>query len=162
MRRSLALATAVALIAALSLPISAFAAERRPISGGFTVAVVPVEQRCGANALTIGFVGAGRASHFGHMTGNGSNCTEFSLTSGSVNIWDGIATYVAADGSSVTVAYEGVQAAPSNGRASSTTTSTVVSGTGRFADAAGEWADSGVIDFTTGLYTGAFSGWISY
>ena len=162
MRRSIAIATALALIATLSLSIATLAGERRPMSGGFTVAVVPAEQRCGPNALTIAFEGAGRAIHFGRMTGTGSNCTEFSLATDAVAIWDGISTYVAADGSSVTVAYEGVQAAPSNGRASATTTSTVVAGTGRFADAEGEWTDSGVIDFSTGLYTGSFSGWISY
>ena len=162
MRRSIAIATALALIATLSLSMATLAGERRPMSGGFTVAVVPAEQRCGPNALTIAFEGAGRATHFGRMTGTGSNCTEFSLATDAVAIWDGISTYVAADGSSVTVAYEGVQQAPSNGTASTTTSNTIVSGTGRFADAEGQWTGTGVIDFTTGLFTGTFSGWISY
>ncbi len=162
MRRSIALATALALIAALSMSVAAAAGDRRPMRGGFTVAVVPVDQRCGANALTIGFEGAGRATHLGRMTGTGSNCTEFSLAAGSVGIWDGISTYVAADGSSITVAYEGTQQAPSNGTASTTTANTIISGTGRFSGAEGAWTGTGTIDFTTGQFTGTFSGWISY
>ena len=162
MRRSLALATALGLLMALSLSTSAFAGDQRPMTGHFTVAVVPVEQRCGPNALTIGFEGTGIATHLGRMTGTGSNCTEFTLATGPVAIWDGIATYVAADGSSVTVSYEGTQDAPVDGVAMSTTTSTVISGTGRFDGAEGLWTVSGPIDFTTGFFTGAIDGWISY
>jgi hypothetical protein len=96
------------------------------------------------------------------MTGTGSNCTEFTLATASVAIWDGIATYTAADGSSLTVSYEGVQGAPTGGVAMASTTSTVVSGTGRFEGAHGSWTASGTIDFTTGLVNDTFSGWISY
>jgi hypothetical protein len=160
MRRTLAFLGS--LVAALAFSASALAGDARPMSGHFTVAVVPVEQRCGPNALTIGFEGAGIATHLGRMTGFGSNCTEFNLAGGAVAIWDGIATYVAADGSSVTVRYEGSQAAPSGGAATTVTTNTVVSGTGRFEGATGSWEGTGVIDFTTGLFDGTFSGWIGY
>ena len=132
------------------------------MTGHFTVGVVPVEQRCGPNALTIGFEGVGIATHLGRMTGFGSNCTEFSLATGPVAIWDGIATYVAADGSSVTVSYEGAQGAPVNGVATSVTPSTIISGTGRFEGAEGSWIVSGPIDFTTGVFNGAIEGWIDY
>jgi hypothetical protein len=162
MRRSLALATALALLAAASLSASGLAGTERPISGQFTVGVVPVEQRCGPNALTIGFEGAGIATHLGRMTGTGSNCTEFSLATESVGIWDGVATFIAADGSSFTVHYEGVQAAPVAGVAWTETINTVESGTGRFEGAEGSWTQSGQIDFTTGLFSGSFSGSISY
>ena len=162
MRRSLALATAVALLSTISLSASASAGNDRPISGHFTVGVVPVEQRCGPNALTIGFEGTGIATHLGRMTGHGSNCTSFSLATESVGIWDGVATFVAADGSSLTVGYEGVQAAPVAGIAGTVTTNTIVSGTGRFEDAEGSWTQSGEIDFTTGLFSGSFSGSIEY
>lgn len=162
MRRSLALATAVALLMTATLAASASAGTDRPISGQFTVGVVPVEQRCGANALTIGFEGAGIATHLGRMSGHGSNCTEFSLATSAVAIWDGVATYVAADGSTVTVHYAGVQEAPDAGVAATVVTNTVVSGTGRFEDAEGSWTQTGEIDFTTGLFSGAFSGSISY
>lgn len=160
--RSRRIAAALSLLAALSLAAPAHAGDQRPISGHFTVGVVPVEQRCGPNAFTIGFEGAGISSHLGRMTGTGSNCTEFSLAGGPVGIWDGIATYVAADGSSITVGYEGVQAAPEAGTASTVTSNTVLSGTGRFAGATGSWTGTGVIDFTTGLFDGEFSGWIGY
>lgn len=160
MRRSLALAGS--LIATLAVSSAALAGHSRPMTGHFTVAVVPVEQRCGPNALTIGFEGAGVATHLGRMTGSGSNCTEFGLATESVAIWDGIATYVAADGSSITVSYEGVQETPANGAARTVTTNTVVSGTGRFAGAEGSWEGTGVIDFTTGLFDGVIAGRIGY
>ena len=162
MRRLLALATALGLLMALSLSTSAFAGDQRPMAGHFTVAVVPVEQRCGPNALTIGFEGTGNATHLGRMTGTGSNCTELSLGTGAVAIWGGTATFVAADGSSVTVTYEGAQEAPVAGAATAITENTVVSGTGRFAGADGSWTTTGTIDFTTGFFTGAFDGWIGF
>jgi hypothetical protein len=96
------------------------------------------------------------------MTGTGSNCTEFALATDSVAIWDGIAVFVAADGSTITAAYEGVQEAPVAGVANSTTFSTIIAGTGRFAGAQGSFTASGPIDFTTGLVSNRFSGWISY
>jgi hypothetical protein len=160
--RTIRRAMILAAIATLIAGSAAVAAERRPMRGGFTIGVVPVEQRCGPNALTIGFSGAGWATHLGRITGTGSNCTEFSLAGGAVAIWDGVATYVAADGSTITMAYEGSQDAPVAGVARAATVNTVVSGTGRFADAEGSWTDSGSIDFTTGVYVGEISGWISY
>ena len=160
--RSIIRALLIACIAALALAPSASAAEERPISGWFTVAVVPVDQRCGPNAITIGFEGAGVASHLGRMTGNGSNCTEPTLGAESVEIWDGTATFVAADGSTLTAAYSGVQAAPVGGAAETIVTNTVVGGTGRFAGASGSWTQTGTIDFVTGSFTGTFSGWIAY
>ena len=77
-------------------------------------------------------------------------------------IWSGLATFVAADGSSITMSYEGAQDAPVDGRATAASTFTVISGTGRFEGAAGRWMSSEVIDFTTGIDLGSFSGWISY
>ena len=160
--RTFALSMAFALLAALTLSASVLAGDQRPMRGHYTIGVAPVEQRCGPNALTIGFEGVGIATHFGRMTGTGSNCTELTLATETVAIWDGIATYTAADGSSVTVSYEGVQGAPTGGVAMASTTSTVVSGTGRFEGAQGSWTASGTIDFTTGLVSDSFSGWISY
>ena len=160
--RSVASSIALALLAVLTLSASVLAGDQRPMQGHYTIGVAPVEQRCGPNALTIGFEGVGIATHLGRMTGTGSNCTEFTLATESVAIWDGVATYTAADGSSVTVSYEGVQGAPVGGVAVASTTSTVVSGSGRFEGAHGSWTASGTIDFTTGLVSDGFSGWISY
>lgn len=151
-----------ALVLMSALAASVAASEQRPMHGHYTVAVVPVEQRCGPDALTIGFEGVGIATHLGRMEGTGSNCTSFALGTEAVPIWSGLATFMAADGSSITTTYEGAQDGPADGRATTTTTFTVVSGTGRFAGATGSWPSSGVIDFTTGAFRGSFSGWISY
>jgi len=148
------------LAAALSGPVAA--GDQRPMKGHYTISVVPVEQRCGPNALTIGFEGVGIATHLGRMVGTGSNCTSFNLTTEAVPIWDGLATFVAADGSSISLTYEGAQDAPVDGRATAANTFTVISGTGRFAGATGSWTSSEMIDFTTGIDLGAFSGWVSY
>jgi hypothetical protein len=155
-------ALVLVILAIVALTPSANAAAQRPMSASFTVGVVPVEQRCGPNALTIGFEGIGIATHLGQLTGGGTNCTEFTLATESVAIWDGILNLVAADGSTLTATYTGVQSAPVAGVATTTTTNTVVSGTGRFEDAAGSWTGSGELDFTTGIFHGRFSGWISY
>ena len=148
------------LTAALAGP--AAADEQRPMHGGYTIGVVPVEQRCGPNALTIAFEGVGFATHLGRMQGTGSNCTSFNLATDAVPIWGGMATFVAADGSSISMTYEGAQDAPVDGKATASNVFTVVSGTGRFEGATGSWASSELIDFTTGQDIGSFSGWISY
>ena len=151
-----------ALLLMSALAASVAASEQRPMQGHYTIAVVPVEQRCGPNALTVGFEGVGIATHLGRMEGTGSNCTNFNLATEAVPIWNGLATFVAADGSSISLTYEGAQDAPVDGRAATATAFTVVSGTGRFEGATGSWPSSGVIDFTTGTFRGSFSGWISY
>ncbi|HUG47235.1 MAG TPA: hypothetical protein VMP67_02370 [Candidatus Limnocylindria bacterium] len=165
--RSLFIRRTVGSLGAVMLLVAATAAsvsagDQRPMKGRYTIAVVPVEQRCGPNALTIGFEGVGIATHLGRMEGTGSNCTSFNLTTEAVLIWDGLATFVAADGSSITMSYEGTQDAPVNGRATAANTFTVISGTGRFDGATGSWTSAEAIDFTTGIDRGSFSGWISY
>ena len=160
-RRTLgSLGAALLLMSALAASVAA--GEQRPMHGHYTIAVVPVEQRCGPNALTIAFEGVGIATHLGHMDGSGSNCTSFNLATEAVPIWNGLATFVAADGSSITMSYEGAQDAPVDGRATAANIFTVISGTGRFEGAAGRWVSSEVIDFTTGIDLGSFSGWVSY
>jgi hypothetical protein len=135
--------------------------RRAPIRGEFTVGVVGVEQRCGAGALTIGFAGSGLASHLGRITGTGSNCTAFDLAVSAVPIYDGVASFVAADGSTLVFAYEGEQQAPVDLRAITITTNTVIGGTGRFVDASGSWTTVGTIDLAAGVFSGSFSGWVS-
>lgn len=155
-------ALALAVAATALLPAAASAGDRRPMQGSFTVGVVPADQRCGPNALTIAFQGSGIGTHLGRFTGGGSNCTTFDLATSSVPIYDGSATFEAADGSTITTQYEGSQQAPVNGVATITATHTIVAGTGRFAGAAGVWQSSGTIDFLTGTSSAAVSGWLSY
>lgn len=150
---------ALVLLVGVALPVSA--GEGRPVRGQFVGSGVEVDQRC-PGALTIGFAIEGVVSHLGRMTGRGSNCTEFTLGTESVAIWDGIAVLTAADGSTLTLAYEGSQGAPSNGVASYLHSDTVVSGTGRFDGASGQLAVEGTIDLTDLTVDGTVSGWISY
>ena len=140
----------------------AAAADQRPMSGQFTAQAGPATPRCGPDALTLGFEIKGVASHLGRLTGTGSNCTEFTLATNAVAVWDGLATFVAADGSTLSTTAEGTQGAPISGRAAFDITHTISGGTGRFAGATGIWAVTGIIDFTTGTIDGQVSGWLSY
>jgi hypothetical protein len=148
--------------AALVLPVSAD--DQLPVRGQFAGAGVTVDQRC-PDGLTIGFAIDGVLSHLGRMTGGGTNCTEFALGTESVPIWDGIAIVTAADGSTLTLAYEGLQGAPTNGVARFAHVDTVVEGSGRFAGSTGELRIEGLIDFSRFpevTVTGTVSGWISH
>jgi len=148
--------------AALVLPVTA--GSQRPVHGQFSGSGVDVGQRC-PDALTIGFAIEGNLSHLGRLTGGGTNCTEFTLGTGSVPIWDGTATVTAADGSTLTLTFEGQQGAPVNGVAQFSHSDTVVAGTGRFAGATGQLTVEGIIDFTAFpevTVTANVSGWISY
>lgn len=157
------IAVALSLMAALAISGTVLAGNEPPMKGRFTITLDPdTAPRCGANALTLGFDGVGIATHMGRITGVASNCTEFGLFTGAVPIYDGRATFTAADGSTITTAYEGGQGAPTAGVAAVQTSHTVVSGTGRFEDAAGTWTLSGLIDFAAGSSTGTLSGWLSY
>jgi hypothetical protein len=161
MKRSI-IATGLALALALAVVIPVSATGQRPFSGEFTGVGIPAEQRCGPDALTLGHQVSGVATHLGRFTGTGTNCTEFTLATEAVAIWDGIVTVTAADGSTLTLSLEGSQSAPVAGVASYTHTDTVVGGTGRFADAAGVLVLTGTIDFNTFAITGTVSGWLSY
>ena len=82
-------ATLLAGILTLAIAGIAAGAESRPMTGRFTAGVAPVAQRCGPDALTIGFDISGVASHLGRLTGTGSNCTELTLATTAVAVWDG-------------------------------------------------------------------------
>lgn len=145
--------------AALAAPVGA--AEQRPMTGRFTAQAGPAQPRCGTD-LTLGFEIRGVASHLGALTGSGSNCTEWTLTTSAVAVWDGLGTFVAADGSTLSSTAEGSQDAPVAGVAAFEITHTITGGTGRFANASGVWVVSGLIDFATGGITGRVDGWLSY
>ncbi len=159
--RSFIVSTGLALALALGAVLPASATERRPFSGEFTGFGILADQRC-PGALTVGHQVSGVATHLGRFTGTGTNCTEFTLATEAVAIWDGIVTIRAADGSTLTLAAEGSQSPPVAGVASYTHTDTVIAGTGRFAGAAGVLILTGTIDFTTFAATGTVTGWLSY
>lgn len=160
--RTTARSALVALILLLASSGTALADSARPMHGQITLTLVPAEPRCGAGALTLGFTGIGNATHLGSISGSATNCTEFTLASEAVDIWDGIATFVAADGSTLTTAYAGMQEAPVAGIASAESTHAVLSGTGRFVGATGLWTLRGEVDFLAGTFRGSMSGWIRY
>jgi hypothetical protein len=145
----------------LSLAVPATAATERPFRGSFLGDAAFAQPRCGSD-VTLGFTAVGAATHLGRMEGQASNCTDASFPVASVDVRDGIVTFVAADGSTVTAEYEGVQQAPVNGVAAYSLTMTVVGGTGRFEGASGSWASSGLLNFNELTITGAFDGWIGY
>ena len=156
----LAIVLASALVLVASGPVAG--GDARPMTGRFSATVQPVAQRCGGDALTIGFEISGVASHLGRLTGTGSNCTEPTLATEAVGVWDGETTLTAADGSTITTISSGTQDAPVNGIATFAIEHTVVGGSGRLADASGVWNLSGTINFLTGEIDGTVDGWLSY
>ena len=155
------IAVLLGLVIAIGLAAPVAADEGRPMTGQFTAQAGPTASRCGAD-LTLGFEIRGVASHLGALTGSGSNCTEWTLATSAVAVWDGLATFVAADGSRLTTVSEGAQDAPVAGKATFVITHTITGGTARLADAAGVWTVTGVIDFTTGTISGRVAGWLTY
>jgi hypothetical protein len=155
------MAIVLGLLLSLAVAAPVGAAEQRPMTGQFTAQAGPADPRCGDD-LTLGFEIRGVAAHLGALTGTGSNCTEWSLATSAVAAWDGRATFVAADGSTLTTTSEGTQAAPVAGLATFAITHTIRGGSGRFADATGVWTVTGVLDFTTGTVSGQVTGWLSY
>jgi hypothetical protein len=160
-RRTLGSLGAVLLLVAAMAPAAAAGAQR-PFLGKYSGLGVAVTQRCGPAALTIGHQISGVATHLGRFSGSGSNCTEFTLATDSVAIWDGQIDLIAADGSTLSGASEGSQAAPANGVAAYSQTMTITSGTGRFEDASGLLIITGTINFTTFAASGEVTGWLSY
>ena len=160
MTRMITGVAALLLAGTMALPVAA--SEQRPMKGSFSGAPAGTEQRCGPNALTIAFTISGVATHLGKFTGTGSNCTEPDFFADEAAIWDGITVIEAADGSTLTLDATGLQQAPVNGVALYSHIDNVLSGTGRFANAAGVLTISGSIDFTTGAVSGTVEGWLSY
>ena len=151
----------ILIVALLSMAMPAMAATERPFRGSFTGVAVLAEPRCGSD-VTLGFAAFGTATHLGRIEGQASNCSDESFPVASVDVFDGVVTFVAADGSTITAEYEGVQQAPVHWVAAYSITMTVVGGTGRFEGASGSWSTSGLLDFNDLTITGAFDGWIAY
>ena len=161
MRTAKRLTIILALLAALAVAAPAAAATARPMSGSFTGTIFLAEPRCG-DLLTVGLEGAGHATHLGKMTGSATNCTTLDLGGAAAPVLNGEATFVAADGSTITVTYAGAQHSPVNGVATYENTATVTGGTGRFTDDRGSLTIKGVTDFNAGTISGSLSGWLAY
>jgi len=162
MFRRISLATVLAGTIAMAAMAPALAGEQRPYQASFSGMGVAVEQRCGPDALTLGFDVTGVATHMGRFTAFGTNCTEFTLATQAVAIWDGIIRVRAADGSTLTFSSVGHQDAAADGVAQAYQTLTVVSGTGRFDGAAGVLELVSTVDFATFTTEGTVSGWLSF
>ena len=145
----------------LTVAMPAMAATPRPFRGSFEGVAGFAEPRCGSD-VTLGFAAIGTATHLGRMEGQASNCSDPAFPVAAVEVRDGIITLAAADGSTITAEYQGVQEAPVNGVAAYSLTMTIVGGTGRFDDASGSWAASGLLDFNDLSIDGTFDGWIAY
>jgi len=158
-RRAIPALVVVVLLLALAMP--AMAAMERPFRASFEGLAAFAEPRCGSD-VTLGFAAIGTATHLGRMEGEASNCSDPAFPVAAVDVRDGVITLVAADGSTITAEYEGVQEAPVDGVAPYLLTMTVVGGTGRFERASGSWTASGLLDFNDLTISGAFDGWIAY
>ena len=160
--RMFAVALTLLLAALLAAPSAAMGGHERPMHGRIDLGIVSIAPDCGLGNVRLTFLATGLATHFGRMTGTATNCTSGALAGAAAPIWDGVATWVAADGSSVTTRYAGTQAAPVGGVATAVTDQTIVAGTGRFAGASGSWTVVGSVDFSTGTFAGIFDGSIGY
>jgi hypothetical protein len=149
---------ALSLAAILVLPVAGDAS--RPVQLRFDGIGVDVAQRCGPNALTLGFDIEGVGTHFGRFSGSGTNCTLFTLGTQAVPIYEGIVVLEAADGSTITTSYEGGQGAPAGGVATFSQAHTIVAGTGRFAGATGELTVTGTINLANLTVSGTATGWL--
>jgi hypothetical protein len=145
----------------LSLAMPAVAATARPFKGSFQGVAGLAVPRCGSD-VTLGFSAVGAVTHLGRIEGQASNCSSPSFPVAEVDVRDGIVLFAAADGSTITAAYSGVQQTPVAGVAAYSLTMTLVEGTGRFEGASGSWTTRGLLDFNTFTITGAFDGWIAY
>lgn len=146
----------------LTFPAAGTASQALPMSGSFHGSIFFAEPRCGTELLTVGFEGIGLGTHLGRMTGEATNCTEFTLASQAVPVLDGQAVFTAADGSTINATYTGWQDAPVNGIATYANTVTVQGGTGRFTEATGTWVLEGSLDLVAGSIAGSVTGWLAY
>ncbi len=141
-----------------------FRGEYHAIGGGLFAPGEPgSEPRCNVQGLlTITFEVEGKASHVGHFTGTGSNCTAFPIP-GPVAITDGVFTIRAANDDRLFGTYSGEQGAvDAEGSAPFGSAFNITGGTERFTSAAGEFQAHGRINFNTGQSSATFEGWIAY
>lgn len=159
-------ATSIALAALAVVAIYALvaAAQPRPLTGQISLNAGPNGQTCGTDAFVIELAGDGTLAHLGKVGVTATNCAVWlgEPLASTALISDGIATYTAADGATVTVSYEGSQTVPVDGIFQFVVIQEVTGGTGRLAGATGEWSIGGTVDLNTGLLLGQVDGWLRY
>jgi hypothetical protein len=134
---------------------SAVANEQVPLNGSF--AAVEIDEVQGTTLLVNGS-GTGNATHLGRYTVTFEAEVDLLTLMGV-----GTMTFVAANGDSLSTDFNG-QATPTPDPNIFLVVEleTITGGTGRFAGAAGSFRLERVIDLTTGLSSGSFSGTISH
>jgi len=162
--RRLAIATSIALAALAVGAIYAFAAaaQPRPVTGKISLNVAPNGETCGTNSFVIALEGDGTFAQLGKVSVLASNCTRWlgDPLASTAEIVDGVANYTAADGSTVSVSYDGSQTVPIDGVFHYVVSQEVTAGTGRLAGATGAWTIEGTVDLNTGILVGDVTGWL--
>jgi len=153
---------AVAIVAVVGVYAFVSAGAQRPMNGQIELWGGPNGEDCDAESIEITLAGTGTLAHLGRTDITARNCSVGDLSIGPALIRGGTATLTAADGSTITVTYEGNQEAPEGNLTEFTTTHTVTGGTGRFANASGTWNIAGTVDLSTGQLLGEVSGWLGY
>jgi hypothetical protein len=153
---------ALAIVAALAIYAFVLAGGQRQVTGTVTLSAGPNGQSCAYDGYVIELEGSADLAQLGNTTVVASNCSRGSLDTGPAVMFEGSATFTASDGSSITVAYDGSQMQPVAQIGHFRVLQTVTGGTGRFANATGEWTITGQSNISTGETHGDVTGWISY
>jgi len=151
--KTISLLAAMFLIALSASP--AVASEQVPFKGSF--AAVEIDEVQGTTLFVNGS-GTGNAILLGRYTVTFEAEVDLLTLSGV-----GTMSFVAANGDSISTTFAG-QATPTPDPNIFLVTEleTITGGTGRFADATGAFTLERVVDLTTGISTGSFSGTISH
>lgn len=152
---------------------TALAASDLPMQGWYRTAapgaLIPpgaggAEERCSAQGLfTLRATLEGLSNHAGRFTAEISHCTAEPIP-GPADMVEGRALFTAANGDQIACSYSGSQGVvdPATGAADFEVEARIEGGTGRFAEAAGQHTNTGIINYQTGELAGDFSGWITY
>lgn len=136
------------------------AEKARPLNVSLDFIGTDATLECPDGFVSGGQAGTGNLSHLGKVDISGVQCSNFAT----LEITDGFATYVAANGDSIDITYSGAAVLTPEGF-DGWGTAEIVGGTGRFASASGGFE----FTFTTFLFPDApgqtlleGEGWIAY
>ena len=150
--KTISLLAVISLIAVFTSP--AVAREQVPFKG--SLAMVQTGEVQGTTLIVNGS-GTGNATHLGRYTMTFQEQVDL-LVGGSV----GTIRFIAANGDTVFAVFAGQGAPTADPNVLSLTeVATITGGTGRFADATGTFTLERLLNLTTGVSTGSFTGTIS-